>query len=191
MRVLTERTLGYLPVCFQYAIWSAVNHNLTMAARDSSSEEVDSSLEDSATTTIEDPISVAKARGADLKEPEKAAIARTRKIQRNKAGGKKTVRGQKDPKVSAYQRVRENQNKYLSITSKNMLRCDTCKETLSKKKSTVRKHINSVKRNDAKRAIQNSKMRDQSLLKFLRVPEVIHRGEQNAIMTVIKFVRIF
>ena len=35
-----------------------------MAARDSSSEEVDSSSEDSATTTIEDPISVAKARGA-------------------------------------------------------------------------------------------------------------------------------
>ena len=115
-----------------------------MAARDSSSEEVDSSSEDSATTTIEDPISVAKARGADLKEPEEAAIARTRKIQRNKAGGKKTVRGQKDPKVSAYQRVRENQNEYLSITSKNMLRCDACKETLSKKKSTVRKHINSM-----------------------------------------------
>ena len=139
-----------------------------MAARDSSSEEVDSSSEDSATTTSEDPISVAKARGADLKEPEKAAIARTRKIQRNKAGGKKTVRGQKDPKVSAYQRVRENQNEYLSITSENMLRCDACKETLSKKKSTVLKHINSVKHNDAKRAIQNSKKRDQSLLKFLR-----------------------
>ena len=64
--------------------------------------------------------------------------------------------------MSAYQRVRENQNEYLSITSKNMLRCDACKEALSKKKSIVRKH------NNAKRAIQNSKKRDQSLLKFLR-----------------------
>ena len=49
-----------------------------------------------------------------------------------------------------------------------MLRCDACRETISKKKSTVRKHINSVKHNDAKRAIQNSKKRDQSLLTFLR-----------------------
>ena len=142
-------------------------HVFKMAARVSStsSEEMASSSEDSAS---EDPINIAKGRGADLKEPEKAEIARTRKVQRNQAGGKKTVRGQKDPKVSAYQRVRENRNEYLSVTSKNMLRCDACKETISKKKSTVRKHINSVKHNDAKRAIQNSKKRDQSLLTFLR-----------------------
>ena len=61
-----------------------------------SSEEMASSSEDSAS---EDPINIAKGRGADLKEPEKAEIARTRKVQRNQAGGKKTVRGQKDPKV--------------------------------------------------------------------------------------------
>lgn len=130
-------------------------HVFKMAARVSStlSEEMASSSEDSA---IEDPINIAKGRGADLKEAEKAEIARTRKVQRNQAGGKKTVRGQKDPKVSAYQRVRENRNEFLSVTSKNMLRCDACKETISKKKSTVRKHINSVKHNDAKRAIQNS-----------------------------------
>ena len=36
-----------------------------------------------------DPINVAKVRGADFKEPDKAAIARKRKIQRNKAAGKK------------------------------------------------------------------------------------------------------
>ena len=70
--------------------------------------------------------------------------------------------------MSAYQRVRENRNEFLSVTSKNMLRCDACKETISNKKSTVRKHINSVKHNDAKRAIQNSKKRYQSLLTFLR-----------------------
>ncbi|PFX27770.1 hypothetical protein AWC38_SpisGene7520 [Stylophora pistillata] len=125
-----------------------------MAARVSStsSEEMASGSEDSAS---EDPINIAKGRGADIKEPEKAEIARTRKVQRNQAGGKKTVRGQRDPKVSAYQRVRENRNEFLSVTSKNMLRCDACKETISKKKSSVRKHINSVKHNDAKRAIQN------------------------------------
>ena len=138
-----------------------------MAARVSStlSKEMASSSEDSAS---EDPINIAKGRGANLKEPEEAEIARTRKVQRNQAGGKKTVRRQKDPKVSAYQRVRENRNEFLSVTSENMLRCDACKETISKKKSTVRTHMNSVKHNDAKRAIQNSKKRDQSLLTFLR-----------------------
>ncbi|PFX22190.1 hypothetical protein AWC38_SpisGene13307 [Stylophora pistillata] len=72
-----------------------------MAARVSStsSEEVAFSSEDSAR---EDPINIAKGRGADLKEPEKAEIARTRKVQRNQAGGKKTVRGQKDPKRQHY-----------------------------------------------------------------------------------------
>ena len=143
-------------------------HVFKMEARVSStsSEEMASSSEDSAS---KDPINIAKGRGADLKEPtDKAEISRTRKVQRNQAGGKKTVRGQKDPKVSAYQRVRENRNEFLSVTSKNMLRCDACKETINKKKSTVRKHINSVKHNDAKRAIQKSKKRDQSLFTFLR-----------------------
>ena len=81
-------------------------HVFKMAARVSStsSDEMVSSSEDSAS---EDPINIAKGRGADLKEAE---IARTRIVQRNQAGGKKTVRGQKDPKVSANQRVRENRN---------------------------------------------------------------------------------
>ena len=116
-----------MAVCFQRATWSAVSEQVfKMAARVSStsSEEMASSSEDSAS---EDPINIAKGRGADLKEPEKAEITRTRKVQRNQAGGKKTVRGQKDPKVSAYQRVRENRNEFLSVTSKNMLRCDACK----------------------------------------------------------------
>ena len=77
-------------------------HVFKMAARVSStaSEDMASSSEDSAS---DDPINIAKGRGADLKEPKKAEIARMRKVQRNQAGRKKTVRGQKDPKVSAYQ----------------------------------------------------------------------------------------
>ena len=61
-----------------------------------------------------------------------------------------------------------SKNDFLSITSSNMLRCDACSETLSKKKSTVRKHIRSAKHNDAKKAIQNSKKKYQSLLTFLQ-----------------------
>ena len=42
------------------------------------------------------------------------------------------------------------------------------KKLYVKRKVLFAKHINSVKHNDAKRAIQNSKKRDQSLLTFLR-----------------------
>ena len=69
-----------------------------------------SSSEDSAS---EDPINIAKGRGADLKEPEKAEIARTRKVQRNQAGGKKTIRGQKDPKVSAALSTSEGESEWV------------------------------------------------------------------------------
>ena len=110
-----------------------------MAANISSSETFSSSEDSASKDSSIDPINVAKARGADIKEPEKAVITRKMKIQRNEAGGKKNVRGQKNPKVSAFQRVRENKNEFFSVTSNNMLRCIACSETLSKKKSTVRK----------------------------------------------------
>ena len=67
---------------------------------DVSSNETHSSSEDSASEDSNiDLINIAKAHGTDTKEPEKAAIARKRKIHRNEAGGKKNVHGQKDPKV--------------------------------------------------------------------------------------------
>ena len=50
------------------------------------SEEFASSSEDS---TSEDLINIAKGRGADIKEPEKAEITRTRKVQRNQAAERK------------------------------------------------------------------------------------------------------
>ena len=131
-----DGTLGYLWLCLSSALHGQQSeHVFKMAACGSStsSKEMASSSEDSAS---EDPINIAKGCGADLKEAE---IARTRKVQRNQAGGKKTVRGQKDPRVSAYQPVRENRNEFLSVTSKNMLRCDACKETISKKKMEAHK----------------------------------------------------
>ena len=92
-----------MAVCFpaRYMVSGLKSEHVFKARVSStSSEEIASSSEDSAS---EDPINIAKGRGADLKEAEKAEIARTKKVQRNQAGGKKTVRGQKDPTVSTYQ----------------------------------------------------------------------------------------
>ena len=104
--MLRKRPIKYI-VQVDYPRVSLGAHPLAKKPEDSgyevaSSEEMASSSEDSAS---EDPINIAKGRGADLKEPEKAEIARTRKVQRNQAGGKKTVRGQKDPKVSTSEGV--------------------------------------------------------------------------------------
>ena len=94
--------LGYLWQCVSSALYcQRSEHVFKMAARVSSTSSVEMASRSEASTS-EDPINIAKGRGADFKEPEKAEIARTRKVQRNQAGVKKTVRGQKDPKVSAY-----------------------------------------------------------------------------------------
>lgn len=69
--------------------------------------------------------------------------------------------------MSAFQQVKEKKNEFLSVTSNNMLRCDAYSETLSKKKNTVCKYIGLAKHNVAKKAIQNSKKKDQSLFTFL------------------------
>ena len=80
--------LGYMWLCVSSTLHGQRSEqDFKMAARVSSTSSVEmaSSSEDSAS---EDPINIAKGRGADLKEPEKAEIARTRKVQRNQAGGK-------------------------------------------------------------------------------------------------------
>ena len=92
---------------------------------------------------------------------EKAKIARERKLQTNPAGKSRSTRGQSDPKLSSWQRVQEHKNEYLTSVD-GKLRCDACKETISKKKSTVKKHISSLKHVKAKKTILESKKKDQS-----------------------------
>ena len=61
----------------------------------------------------------------------------------------------------------EHKNEYLTSVD-GKLRCDACKETISKKKSTVKKHISSLKHVKAKKTILESKKKDQSVLELLR-----------------------
>lgn len=112
-------------------------------------------------------IAEAKRLGANLRTPEKAKIARERKLQTNPAGKSRSTRGQSDPKLSSWQRVQEHKNEYLTSVD-GKLRCDACKETISKKKSTVKKHISSLKHVKAKKTILESMNKDQSVLELLR-----------------------
>ena len=102
-----------------------------------------------------------------LRTPEKAKIARERKLQTNPAGKSRSTRGQSDPKLSSWQRVQEHKNEYLTSVD-GKLRCDTCKETISKMKSTVKKHISTLKHVTAKKTILESKKKDQSVLELFR-----------------------
>ena len=47
------------------------------------------------------------------------------------------------------------------------LRCDACKETISKKKSSVKKHVASAKHIKALENIKKSKMKDQNIKDLL------------------------
>ena len=113
------------------------------------------------------PIAEAKRLGANLSTPKKAKIARERKIQTNPAGKSRSERGKNDPKLSSWQRVQEHKGEYLKAVS-GKLRCEACKETISKKSSTVKKHIQSAKHVKAKKAILDSKKKDQSVLDLIK-----------------------
>ena len=52
--------------------------------------------------------------------------------------------GTNDPKLSSWQRVKEFKDEHL-VVSNGKLKCDACRETISKKKSSVKKHVSSLK----------------------------------------------
>ena len=132
---------------------------------DNYSDSNSSNSDESADEGPSNPIAEAKRLGAKLRTPEKNKIARERKLQTNPAG--KSRSRQSDPKLSSWQRVQEHKNEYLTSVD-GKLRCDACKETISKKKSTVKKHISSLKHVKAKKTILESKKKDQSVLELLR-----------------------
>ena len=133
---------------------------------DTYSDSNTSNSDESADEGPSNLIAEAKRLGANLRTPEKAKIARERKLQTNPAGKSRSTRGQSDPKLSSWQRVQEHKNEYLTSVD-GKLRCDACKETISKKKSTVKKHISSLKHVKAKKTILESKKKDQSVLELL------------------------
>ena len=79
-----------------------------------------------------DPLEVAASAGARLSTQEKASISRKRKVQTNPAEKKRNVHGSVDPNVSSWERVNEFKDHCLTVES-GSLRCDACRETLSKK----------------------------------------------------------
>ena len=133
---------------------------------DTYSDSNTSNSDESADEGPSNLIAEAKRLGANLRTPEKAKIARERKLQTNPAGKSRSTRGQSDPKLSSWQRVQEHKNEYFTSVD-GKLRCDACKETISKKKSTVKKHISSLKHVKAKKTILESKKKDQSVLELL------------------------
>ena len=113
-----------------------------------------------------DPLEVAASAGARLSTPEKASISRKRKVRTNPAEKKRNVRGSVDPNVSAWDRVDEFKDQGLTTVSGN-LRCDACRETLSKKKSSVKKHVLSIKHIKALENIKKSKKKDPNIKDLL------------------------
>ena len=124
---------------------------------DNYSDSNTSNSDESADEGPSNPIAEAKRLEANLRTPEKAKIARERKLQTNPAGKNRSTPGQSDPKLSSW---------HTSVDGK--LRCDACKETISKKKSTIKKHISSLKHVKAKKTILESKKKDLSVLELLR-----------------------
>ena len=114
-----------------------------------------------------DPLQIAASAGARLSTPEKANISRKKKVQTNPEEKKSNVRGSVDPNHGILVgRVNEFKNQCLTVVSGN-LRCDACKETIPKKKSSVKKHVASAKHIKALENIKKSKIKDQNIKDLL------------------------
>ena len=128
-----------------------------MADEDSCSSDSDS----------ESPLTIAANAGANLSEPAKASIARERKVQSNPAEKKRNIRGTVDPNVSSWDRIKEFKDECLTVMS-GKLRCDACKEFISKKKSSVKKHVASQKHLKSKDVLKREKTKEQSIKDLLK-----------------------
>ena len=88
-------------------------------------------------------------------------------MQTNPEEKKSNVRGSVDPNHGLLvDRVNEFKNQCLTVVSGN-LRCDACKETIPKKKSSVKKYVPSAKHIKALENIKKSKMKDQNIKDLL------------------------
>ena len=69
--------------------------------------------------------------------------------------------------MSAWDRLNHHKGEHLTVVS-GELRCDACKETVSKKKSSVSTHIASQKHIKSKEVIAKSKKKDQSIVDLMK-----------------------
>ncbi|CAB4018869.1 Hypothetical predicted protein [Paramuricea clavata] len=126
------------------------------------------------------PLEEAAQAGEDLRIPRKAHISRKRKIETNRGNQKRSKRGSKDPKLlSAWDRIKQYKNEHLTVVN-GKLRCDACKEIISKKKkSSIKKYVLTNKHSTGKKTIEASKIRQQSIVDVLRsiVAKVHPKGE--------------
>ena len=86
---------------------------------------------------------IARNAGASLSAPAKADIARKRKLPVNK-GKYKQREGKATANTTACDRLKEFPNHHFAVIDRK-LRCDACREELSMKKSSIKKHVESKK----------------------------------------------
>ena len=109
--------------------------------------------------------------GASLKAPAKAAISRKRKLPVNegkyKQRGSKTTVNTVSEKTTAWDRLKDFPNHHFAVVDRR-LRCNACSELISLKKSSITKHVASVKHKKGLSDIAKSKSESQTIMEFLQ-----------------------
>jgi hypothetical protein len=112
-----------------------------------------------------DPIVVSENAGATFRTPAGAAIARKRKLPTNK--GMYKQRGSKKPvATSAWDRLKEFPNNHFAVVSQK-LRCNACNEMISKKKSSIAKHVESKKHKKGLADVAKNKTENRTIMACL------------------------
>ncbi|KAK3721851.1 hypothetical protein QZH41_002279 [Actinostola sp. cb2023] len=129
-------------------------------------EVTDSDLSSEDEIIESNPLTIAGTAGAKLSTPQKAAISRKRKLPDNIAGKKNYVRGTAGPDVSLWHRVKEFQNEHFTVQT-GQLWCNACREALSRKKSSLQKHVTSQKHVNGKVILEKGKKKDQNIRELM------------------------
>ena len=111
---------------------------------------------------VQYPILIARNAGASLSAPEKADIARKRKLSVNK-GKYKQRESKATASTTAWDRLKKFPNHHFAAIDRK-LRCDGCSEELSMKKSSIKKHIESRKHKNGLSDIRKNKSRNQTIV---------------------------
>jgi hypothetical protein len=132
-----------------------------------------SSEEDDAVTN---PIQLAINKGANITEPDRAAISRKRKIVKNSGKYKASrVKNHSKNDTCVWDRLKDFPGQHF-VNENGQLRCNACSEIISIKKSSIEKHVQSKKHVNGIASIAKSKKENQTILECLKKQDIRDRA---------------
>ncbi|CAB3989077.1 RNA-directed DNA polymerase from transposon BS [Paramuricea clavata] len=125
---------------------------------------------------VTNPIQLAINKGANITEPDRAAISRKRKIVKNSGKYKASrVKNHSKNDTCVWDKLKDFPGQHF-VNENGQLRCNACSEIISIKKSSIEKHVQSKKHVNGIASIAKSKKENQTILECLKKQDIRDRA---------------